>query len=303
VRVGFLGPEGTFSHQALLASAGPVAADEAVPLPSNHDVVVAVQEGRVDAAVAPIESAREGAVAAVLDALVFDAPDVHVIGEQVLPVVHCLAARPGVGLADVRTIASHPQAIAQCAGFLRRVLPKAATIAATSTADAIRSLTVEGVSEVVADAAIGTRLAAERYGAEVLREGIEDDPDNATRFVWLSRTPVVAEAGARGGKTSVLFHGPDGDATPGWLVRCLSEFAFRGVNLTKIESRPLRSQLGHYLFHVDLDGRVEDAPVAAALDALRAHCAEVRVLGSYAVADPPVRPATLRGGHGGLHSI
>lgn len=301
MRVGFLGPAGTFSHQALLAASAYAEADEAVPLASNHDVVVAVQDGRVDAAVAPIESAREGAVAAVLDALVFDAPDVHVVGEQVLPVVHCLAARPGIALADVRTIASHPQAIAQCAGFLRRELPQVATIAATSTADAIRSLTAGG-GEVVADAAIGTRLAAERYGAAVLREGIEDDPDNATRFVWLSRTPAPAATGGAPGKTSVLFHGPDGDTSPGWLVRCLSEFAFRGVNLTKIESRPLRLQLGHYLFHVDLDGRVEDAPVTAALEALRAHCAEVRVLGSYGVADPPVRSATIRGDHGGLHS-
>ena len=287
MRVGFLGPEGTFSHQALLARAPEGA--EPVALPDNHAVVVAVQTGEVDASVAPIESAREGAVAAVLDALAFDAPDVRVVAEQVLPVRHCLVARSSVELSAVRTVASHPQALAQCAGWLRERLPHAATLAATSTADAIRAMP--------ADAAIGTRLAAERYGGVVLAEGIEDDPANATRFVWLSREPLAAPVPAPV-RSSVLFWGSDADSSPGWLVRCLSEFAFRGVNLTKIESRPLRSRLGHYLFHVDLDGDVTGGPGADAVDALRAHCESVRVLGSYAVAGSAVPSATVRRGHG-----
>lgn len=294
-RVGFLGPEGTNAHEALRAAAS--AADaEPVPLATNHDVVVAVQTGSVDAAVAPIESAREGAVAAVLDALAFDAPDVEIVGEQVQPIRYVLAAQPGTALDDVRTVASHPQALAQCAGWLRAHLPDAATLAATSTADAVRSVvTTPGA------AAIGTRLAAERYGAAVLAEALEDDPENATRFVWLARGPRPRDP-ARPAKTSVLFHAPDSDTAPGWLVRCLSEFAFRGVNLTKIESRPLRSQLGHYLFHVDLDGHREDAPVAEAVAALRTHGASVRVLGSYPVAASAARSGTVPDGHGSVHS-
>ena len=128
-------------------------------------------------------------------------------------------------------------------------------------------------------AAIGTRTAAGQYGAAVLAEDIEDQPDNATRFVWLARAGTPPDG--RATKSSVVFHGA-GDASPGWLVRCLSEFAFRGVNLTRIESRPLRSRLGHYLFHVDCDGAEDDPDVAGALAGLRQHCESLRILGSYA---------------------
>jgi prephenate dehydratase len=295
VRVGYLGPEGTFSHQALLAaSPHELPAIEPVPLASNHDVVVAVQDGRVDRALAPIESAREGAVGAVLDALAFDAPSIYVVGEHVEAVRHCLVAAPGTPIEAIETIASHPQALAQCAAYLRERLPDVELLAATSTARAVRE--VAG-----ARGAIGTRLAAELYGAHILAEAIEDDAGNATRFVWLARTPAPPPRAATAAKTSLLFYGA-GDASPGWLVRCLSEFAFRGVNLSKIESRPLRSQLGHYLFHVDLDGHVEEEPVAGAVDALRAHCEEVRVLGSYELTSPVVGSATLPIDHGGHHS-
>jgi len=119
----------------------------------------------------------------------------------------------------------------------------------------------------------------------VLREGVDDDPDNATRFVWLGREGAEPVGGDAGGawKTSVVFAGA-GDLQPGWLVRCLSEFAFRGVNLTKIESRPRRGRLGHYLFHVDMDGRDDERAVADAVQALHAHCEVVRLLGSYPAA-------------------
>jgi prephenate dehydratase len=129
--------------------------------------------------------------------------------------------------------------------------------------------------------------AAELHGGVVLREGVEDDPDNATRFVVLARGAEPAPAGDGPFKTSVLFAGA-GDSSPGWLVRCLSEFAFRGVNLTKIESRPRRRQLGHYLFLVDLEGAASDPQAAEAIEGLRKHCEEVRVLGTYEAA--PDRP-------------
>lgn len=283
MRIGYLGPEGTFSHAAVRAGSRTPRDAELVPLGTVHATVLAVQSAEVDRALVPIENALEGAVNATLDALAFDAPGVLVIGEEVLAVRHCLVADTDRPLGEIRTVLSHPQANGQCQDFLRRELPQAAVLAAASTAEAIR-LVAGGEAPGPPAAAIGTALAAELYGATVLREGIEDDASNVTRFVWLGREadPAPVPDGAVW-KTSVVFSG-DGDGAPGWLVRCLSEFAFRGVNLTKIESRPARHRLGHYLFHLDMDGSTADAPVADAVDALRVHGAHVRVLGSYPAA-------------------
>jgi prephenate dehydratase len=240
---------------------------------------MAVQEGAVDRALVPIENALEGAVRPTLDALAGEARDVVIVGEAVLPIRTCLIAATGTEQRDIAVVLSHPQPLGQCAGFLRRVLPRAEVRAATSTADAVRSVAEHGGSW----AALGPRRAAERYGATVLAEGIDDDPDNATRFVWLAPPGTPPDAGDGPWKTSLVFSGA-GDAAPGWLVRCLSEFAFRGVNLTRIESRPLRARLGHYVFHVDCDGAADAPPVAGALEALRAHCDQIRLLGSYPAA-------------------
>jgi prephenate dehydratase len=279
-RVAYLGPAGTFSEEALRGEA-PAAGAEAVPFASIHDTVAAVQEGAVDRALVPIENALEGGVSATLDALAAEAPDVVVVGERVLAIRTCLLAREAMALEAIAVVVSHPQPLAQCARFLRTALPGAALRAATSTAEAVR--------EVVAArrpwAALAPLGAAERYGARVLREAVDDEPGNATRFVWLARagTPPAGAPEDAAWKTSVLFAGA-GDAQPGWLVRCLSEFAFRGVNLTRIESRPQRSRLGHYVFHIDLEGRAAEPTVAGAIAGLRTHCEEVRLLGSYPAA-------------------
>jgi prephenate dehydratase len=278
MRLGYLGPEGTFSEQALLASPR-AAAGEHVALGTIHDTIMAVQDGTVDRALVPIENALEGAVRATLDALAGEARDVVIVGEAVLAIRTCLIAAPGTEQADVAVVLSHPQPLGQCAGFLRRALPRAEVRAATSTADAVRSVADHGGSW----AALGPRRAAERYGCAILAEGIDDDPDNATRFVWLAPAGTPPDDGRGPWKTSLVFSGA-GDAAPGWLVRCLSEFAFRGVNLTRIESRPLRRRLGHYVFHVDCDGGADAAPVAEAVEALRAHCDQIRLLGSYPAA-------------------
>jgi len=293
MRIAFLGPEGTNTHEALRATELG-ARGQLVGLDSNHDVVLAVQDGRVDRALAPLENSVEGGVNATIDALTFAAPDVAIIGEVVHAVHHCLVAAPGAELADLHTVLSHAHGLAQCAEALRRLVPSARPEAVASTARA-----VERAAREPRVAAIGTRTAAARCDAEILAADIEDQPGNTTRFVWLARAGT-APAGPPT-KSSIVFHGA-GDASPGWLVRCLSEFAFRGVNLTRIESRPLRSVLGHYLFHVDLDGAPGQPAVAAALEALRAHCEEVRLLGAYPAASSVEAVATLPGGHGGYRT-
>ena len=280
MRLGYLGPPGTFSEEALRAAADTAGA-ELVPWPTIHATVMAVQEGDVDRALVPIENAIEGAVDATLDALAVDTRDVAIVGESVLRIRNCLVAREDVSPADVTVVVSHPQPLAQCARYLRAELGHAAVRAATSSAEAVR--TVAETDEPWA--ALGTRTAARLYGCRVLAEGVDDDPDNATRFVWLARerAPVAGVPGDHPWRTSLVFAGA-GDSQPGWLVRCLSEFAARGVNLTKIESRPRRGRLGHYRFWADVDGSAADAPVAEAIERLHEHCEEVRVLGSYPAA-------------------
>ena len=277
MRAAYLGPQGTFSEEALLASAPD--GTEAVPLPTVDAVVRAVREGEVEVGVVPIESATEGSVDATLDALV-EAPGVTITREVVRPISHALIARTELPLERITTVASHPQALAQCARFLREELPWAAPMAWTSTAEAV----LETAARDEPWAAIGTPRAAELYRCVVLREGIEGRAGNETRFVWLASAPAAPSADPSiRHKTSLVFWG-SGAGESGWLVRCLSEFAFRGVNLTRIESRPSKDRLGHYLFFLDLEGAESDERVAAAIEGLRAHCDEVRVLGSYPAA-------------------
>jgi prephenate dehydratase len=276
MRVGYLGPAGTISHEALV----PAADDELVPQPTLHAAVLAVHEGTVDRALVPIENALEGSVNPTLDALAFATDDVEIVGELRHPVHHCLVARSPLPLERIRTVVSHPQASAQSARFLREALPGAVIVAAASTAEAVRQL-AEFEPERGA-AALGTALAARLYGCVVLREHVEDDPANETRFVWIARAGTAVPDGGRF-KTALVFWGA-GSAGPGWLVRCLSEFATRGVNLVRIESRPRRQRLGEYMFFLDLDGHMGDPAVADAVDGLRAHADVVRVLGSFPAA-------------------
>jgi len=277
-RLGYLGPAGTFSEEAA-RSATDAGDAELVALPTVRDTVMAVHDGSVERAVVPIENSLEGPIGVTLDTLA-EEHDVTIVGELVLAVSPCLIARNAVGLGDIERVVSHPQPLAQCARYLRDNVPRAEIVAVASTAEAVRIV----AAETAPWAALGTRRAAELYGATVLADGAEDEPGNATRFVWLARAPAAIDP-ARATKTSLAFWG-SGDASPGWLVRCLSEFAFRGVNLTKIESRPLRAQLGHYRFFVDCEGDARESPVADAVAGLGVHCERVRVLGSYPAAGP-----------------
>ena len=273
MKVAYLGPPGTHSEEALRASA-PADVDE-LPHPTLYDAVMAVQEGGADRAVVPIENALEGGVAVTLDTLVLEAVDVRIAGEVVHPIHHCLIAAAPRGLAGVARVVSHPQATAQCAHFLRAHLPGVEHVSAPSTADAVMSLRDADGATV----ALGSRLAAEIYGCEVIAANVEDHPDNVTRFVWLAPASEVAEPGPLA-KTTIVFWG-GGDESPGWLVDVLGELSGRGVNLTRIESRPRRIRLGHYMFFADLEGAAGRSPVREALEALRGHVEEVRVLGTY----------------------
>jgi prephenate dehydratase len=278
VRVAFLGPAGTFTEEALRASA-PGVVDE-VPYPSIYETVMAVHAGETDLGIVPIENSLEGAVTTTLDALAGEAGDVRIAAEVVLPVSHCLVAREQLDLSLITRVLSHPQATPQCARFLHERLPQAERVAAGSTADAVRTVAERGD----AWAAIGSRLAAEMYGATVLAEGIEDEAGNETRFVWLAREGY--EPWGEPTKTSVVFWGFN-DVSPGALVAVLTELSSRGINLTKIESRPRRiGGLGHYMFFADLEGSAADAHVAEALEALRGRVRGMKVLGSYPASPP-----------------
>jgi len=280
MRAAYLGPPGTNSHDALVGTGLDV---EQVALPTVPAVIRAVQDGEVERGLVPLENSREGAVGSTLDALVFDAPDVRIVGEVVHTVTYCLAAAEWIAPDEVCTVHSHPQALGQCAGFLRSQLPGAAIVAERSTADAVRSVTEGGaLAGNAPHAAIGTRHAARLYGAAVLAEAIEDDADNATRFAWIARDADGAGAPAAGPDKTILVFWGGGDLAPGWLVECLGEFSSRGINLSRIESRPRRIGLGHYMFVCDLEGGVAEPGVADAIAGLGGHCEAVRVLGSFA---------------------
>jgi prephenate dehydratase len=274
VRVAFLGPAGTFTEEALRASAPDGA--EPVAHPTVYDTVMAVHEGNADRAIVPIENSLEGGVAATLDALATEASDVRIVAELIHPIHHCLIARRPMELEAVARVISHPQAMAQCGELLRGPLAAAQRVSSVSTAEAARAVAESDEPW----AALASRLAAELYACTVLREDVEDSGDNETRFVWLA---PAAEATAGGDKTSIVFWGFN-DESPGALVNVLRELSDREVNLTRIESRPRRVGLGHYMFFADLEGGAEDGVVAEALAALGARVQELRVLGSYASA-------------------
>ena len=274
MRVAYLGPAGTYSEEALRASAtGEI---EEVPYTTIHDAVMAVHDGAAERAVVPIENSLEGSVSVTLDTLALETRDVRIAAEVVHPIHHCLIAARELAPSSVTRVISHPQATAQCARFLRESLPQAEHVVAPSTADAVLSLRDAGETT----AALGSRLAAELYGCVVLAADVEDHPDNVTRFVWLAPAGEVPPAPGGRSKTSIVFWG-GGDESPGWLVDVLAELSSRQVNLTRIESRPRRIRLGHYMFFADLEGAAARPPVSEALEALAAQVEEVRVLGSY----------------------
>lgn len=270
-RYAYLGPSGTHSEEALLSLGLPDV--EPVSCSTIADVFAAVEDGRADLGIAPIENSVEGSVNATLDALVFDS-DLHIQSEFVRDIHNALIVAPGVKLADVTAVVSHPQPLAQCAGWIAKKLPGRPVLAANSTSEAVQRAVVDRTV-----AAIGTQLAAELYGGEVLAPAIEDFKGNQTRFVVLGRG-IRERTGQDKTSLALFIHAN----RPGALLMILSEFAYGQINLTKLQSRPTKKALGEYMFFVDLQGHLEDANVALALDCLRLKLREVKVLGSYPAA-------------------
>jgi len=285
MKIAYLGPAGTFTEDAL-GEALPEGGFEALRTGTIHDAILAVERGEAERALVPIENSIEGSVRPTLDALAFDAGAVTIVGEHDYRVRVHLIAREGVRIENVEAVLSHPQPLAQCARFLRETLPQVERRSVSSTAAAVRM-----VSESTRPwAALGARAAASMYDCRLLAEGVEDQDDNVTRFVWIAPTGTEP-AGEGPWKTSLVFSELGADH-PGALVDALSEFSGRGINLTRIESRPLRQGLGRYMFFCDLEGKETEPAVAEAIAQLRSKAESVRILGSY-----PLVP-TISGQHG-----
>lgn len=280
-RYGFLGPAGTFT-EAALRTVPSADRGELLPYASVSAALDAVRAGELDAAMVPLENSVEGSVATTLDELAGGEP-LQVVREVLLPVAFALLARTGTSTADVRTVATHPHAEAQCRRWLRAHLPDADVVLTTSTAEAARA-----VSQGTYDAAVSAPVAAEHYRLQVLVRDLQDHDGAVTRFVLVGRPgPPPPPTGAD--RTTLFAYIREDE--PGALLRVLTEFAVRGINLSRIESRPTGDRLGRYFFSVDCDGHLADARVGEALSALRRVCADVRVLGSYARADGRPAPA------------
>lgn len=274
MRLAYLGPEGTYSEQAAIDYAADFVR---VPYSGIPAVVRAAELGEVEEAIVPIENSLEGVVTYTVDLLIHESP-LKIKGEVVVPIHHQLLMPPDVRIEDVQVVYSHPQAIAQCRGFLNRKLPRAEHVAALSTASAVEDMN----SSRYPAAAISSRRAAELFDARIVESDIEDIRNNLTRFVVLG-----SEDGIRTGrdKTSICFDFSQ-DA-PGTLYHTLGELAHREINMIKIESRPDKRSLGKYVFLIDLDGHREDPVVSDALDAMRARASIFKIFGSYPKARNP----------------
>ena len=271
--IGYLGPQGTFTEQALVGQPD-LAAMDMRPQGSIVEALRAAERGDVDYGFAAIENMIEGSVNATLDTLAFESESLLIQREVVININLNLLVHPGVGLADIAHVRSYPVAYAQCRRYLADALGHAAIEATNSTADAARELAESGRLDT---AAIAPARAGEVYGLEVLAADIEDHPENQTRFVLVGRDGITAPSGHD--KTSILIY-QRADA-PGSLVGILQEFAARSINLTRLESRPTRKGLGDYCFLIDCEGHISDEVVGDALRNIQMKQGTVKFLGSY----------------------
>lgn len=277
-RISYLGPAGTFTEAALFAltGAGMVPGSDhhdhqPVPAESTPAALDAVRNGAVDYACVPIENSIEGGVTPTLDALAAGSP-LQIFAETALDISFSVVVAPGRAVADIRTVAAHPVAGAQVRRWLAEHLTQAHIVPANSNAAAAQQ-----VCDGEVDAGVSTALAAKQRGLVTLADGVIDEPNARTRFVLVG-TPAPPPARTGADRTSVVLRL---DNAPGALAAALIEFGSRGIDLTRIESRPTRARLGTYLFFLDCVGHIDDGVVGEALEALRRSCADVRYLGSW----------------------
>lgn len=274
---GYLGPEGTFTQMALNAWE-PAASGTQQPFGSVDAALGALRAGEIDAAMVPIENSVEGGVSATLDALASGEPLV-VVGEVLVPITFVLAARHGVALGQVQAVGTHSHAWAQVRGWMGANLADAAYVPTLSTAAAAAGLR-EGESPAY-QAAVCAPVAAADHGLNVLAEGIGDNGSAVTRFVLVAQPGSLPERTGADKTTLVLFQRDD---HAGGLLELLEQFAVRGINMSRLESRPTKESMGAYCFSIDIEGHVNDERVGEALLGLKRVCAEVRFLGSYPAA-------------------
>jgi len=265
MKVAFQGEPGAYSEQAVFDYYGEV---ETLPCESFDVMFDSVVSGKSDLALAPIENSLAGSIHQNYDLLLRH--DLHIVGEYLLRVRHCLITLPGVKKEDIKKAISHPQALGQCAAYLRNLGVKPETV--YDTAGSVKILKTSGERDT---AAIASRRAAELYEMQIIEEGIEDNAENYTRFLAVGREPVVPEGEA---KTSIVFTLKN---QPGALFKAMSVFALRDLDLTKIESRPLQGKPWEYLFYIDFIGSTGDDVSKRALDHLGEYAVTLRVLGSY----------------------
>ncbi|MSO33999.1 MAG: prephenate dehydratase [Candidatus Nanopelagicaceae bacterium] len=280
----YLGPAGTFTEAALIPLLKPE--DKSVPAVNVTAALDAVRSGTADYAIVPIENSVEGVVARTLDELASGAP-LLIIGESILSVSFALMVKPGMKISDIKRLATHPHAEAQCREYIAKKIPGAEVIMTASTAAG-----AEAVAKGEADGAIAAAVAAKNFNLEVIAEDVGDKQAAVTRFVTVSRPGKIAAPTGSDRTSLVVFIAADHS---GALLEILTEFAVRGVNLTFIQSRPNGVELGQYHFIIDVEGHIEDARVGDTLKALYRICADVRFLGSYARADkvfPTLNKAT-----------
>ena len=267
-RIAYLGPQGTFTEDAALLHDKTA---QLIPFPSIPAVAVAVASGMAEEGVVAIENSLEGSVTDTLDLLIHES-GVFIRKELVLPIEHYLLVKQGTEAGSVKVLYAHPQALGQCRNVIERCFPKVNVVAALSNAAAVEEMMVSTHPA----AAIGTRRAAELYGAEILARGIQDKTSNVTRFVVLALTdhpPTGAD------KTSLCFS--FADDRPGVLCEVLQKFAERNINLAKIESRPSKESLGRYIFLIDIEGHHDDSLVSEVLKQVREVTSLFKVFGSY----------------------
>jgi len=278
--VAYLGPRGTYSEEAVDQIMERLGVPDYEPMPrsSIFDALAAVQQDEADRAVVPFENSLEGSVTATLDALSVGSEGLEIVGTYEMAITHCLVAESRVPLEEISVVLSHPQATGQCSAFLRKRLAQAEVRAAASTAEAVRLVAEHGSPW----AALGSRSAARIYDCAVLEDQVEDESVNVTRFGLISRVGDSERAEADKWGTSLVFS-ELGEDHPGALTDALTVFSSRGVNLTRIQSQPIRGDLGRYMFFLDLEGSTETEAIAEAVAELEGLAESVKVLGSYPI--------------------